>query len=336
MGILLATFVALSAPGAAPRDGDDTLVVVAERVELRWSSTGRLLGWLARDAFVERLGGRGGWTRIQVSGWVQVGALERTGETYRVVEPGAPLRTTAGGALVGGLEPGVEVLRRSGGDEWYEIEMIAWVPDETVAAADPASTTDPAPVDDSVDDASAGAERPPERTDVAGEDVAGTVGRVSGRVALRSAPEGPVLAEVPEGATIRALETRGRWTRVAVEGWVPSDVVRVWSEGSPEPEVVAAAAPDAFTGRTVVWTLEHVAVQEADEWRRDFTPGEVYALARVPERVDLYVYVALPDGLVESFRELPPFATVRVEGRVRTGRSELTGSPIIEATRRLP
>jgi len=333
MGIVVATFVALSAPGATPRDGDDTLVVVAERVELRWSSTGRLLGWLARGAVVERLGGRDGWTRIQVSGWVQAGALERSGETYRVVEPGAPLRTAAGGALVGGLEPGVEVRRRSDGDEWYEIEMIAWVPDETVAPAESASATDPAPAGDSADDDPAEAERPPTPMQA---DVGGPVGRVSGRVALRTSPEGRVLAEIPDEATVRALETRGRWTRVAIEGWVPSDIVRVWREGAPEPEVVAAAAPDAFAGQTVVWTLEHVAIQEADEWRHDFTPGEVYALARVPNRVDLYVYVVLPDGLVMAFRDLPSFATVRVEGTVRTGRSELTGSPIIEATRRLP
>lgn len=331
MGIVLATSVALSAPGAAPRDGGDTLVVVAERVELRWSSTGRLLGWLARGMVVERLGGQGGWTRIQVSGWVQVDALERSGETYRVVEPAASLRSAAGAALVGGLEPGVEVRRRSAGDEWYEIELIAWVPDETVAPVEPAPATGPAPGADSADVRPAEAERAPVPTGGAG-----VVGRVSGRVALRTTPEGPVLAEIPDGSAVRALETRGRWTRVAVEGWVPSDGVRVWSEGSPEPDVVAAAAPDAFAGRTVVWTLEHVAIQQADEWRRDFTPGEVYALARVPDRVDLYVYIVLPDGLVETFRELPAFATVRVEGKVRTGRSELTGSPIIEATRRLP
>jgi hypothetical protein len=86
----------------------------------------------------------------------------------------------------------------------------------------------------------------------------------------------------------------------------------------------------------VRWTLEHIALQQADPWRPDFEPGEWYDLARVPGAEGRYVYLALPERLVEEFRGMSPFRTLRIEGRVRTGQSALTGTPIVELTRLLP
>lgn len=320
----LVAFAVVSAPGAetAGTIEEPELEVVSERVELRWSSTGRLLGWLARGAAVERLGGRGGWTRIEVSGWVRPDAVEASGEAFRVAENDAPLRSVAEGPRIGGLVRGVEVRRIGRSENWYEIELIAWVPDESVAAPRPDPAPDPGL---STRDGPTGARSGP-----------GSIGRLGERVPLRAAPDGGSIAEVPAGTPLRALETRGEWTRVSIEGWVRSDAVRAGGEGSPGPDIVASAGPDVFAGRTVTWTLEHVALQKADEWRRDFAPGEVYALARVPESEGLYVYVVVPDGLIESFEDLSPFATFRIEARVRIGRSVLTGSPIVEASRLLP
>jgi hypothetical protein len=102
------------------------------------------------------------------------------------------------------------------------------------------------------------------------------------------------------------------------------------------PDVVAAAPAGTFIGRTVRWTLEHVALQQADPWRPDFEAGEWFDLARAPGTEGRYVYLALPERLVEEFRGMSPFRTLRIEGRVRTGQSALTGTPIVEVTRLLP
>lgn len=316
----LASLVIVSAPGAETLEtvAEPELEVVADRVELRWSSTGRLLGWLARGTEVERLGGRDGWTRLQVSGWVRSGAVEAAGDAYRVTEADAPLRSAVDGARVGGLVRGVEVRRIDRADSWYEVELIAWVPDETVGEPVPAPET-------------TSAARP-----TGARSGPSAIGRLGDRTSLLAAPEGDAVTEIPAGTPVRALETRGGWTRVAVEGWVRSETVRAGAGETPEPDVVASAAPDAFTGRSVTWTLEHVALQRADEWRRDFASGETYALARVPDGEGLYVYVVVPEALIASFEDLSPFATFRIAARVRVGRSELTGNPIVEAVRLLP
>jgi hypothetical protein len=78
-----------------------------------------------------------------------------------------------------------------------------------------------------------------------------------------------------------------------------------------------------------------VALQKAEAWRTDFEDGEWYGLARVPDR-GTYVYLVVPASLLDEFRGFSPFETIRIEGRVRTGRSELTGNPVVEVARLLP
>jgi hypothetical protein len=143
-----------------------------------------------------------------------------------------------------------------------------------------------------------------------------------------------VVTTIPSGTVLRTVERRGAWTRVQVEGWVPSEAVTTDGGTASAPEAVVLA-PERFTGRRVQWTLEHVALQKAEAWRTDFEDGEWYGLARVPDRAT-YVYLVVPATLLEDFRGLSPFETIRIEGRIRAGRSELTGNPIVEVARLLP
>jgi hypothetical protein len=48
------------------------------------------------------------------------------------------------------------------------------------------------------------------------------------------------------------------------------------------------------------------------------------------------VYLVIPERMLEEFRGMSPFRTLRVEGTVRTGQSALTGTTIVEVTRLLP
>lgn len=331
MGKLALTAVAIAAVAAVAGAGaqGDPLIVVAQRVDLKWSATGRLLGWLGSGAPVEKLGERGGWSRVQVRGWMPAASLEPAGPRQRVTPFEETLHDAARGKVLGGLRSAVEVrvVRRTG--DWAEVELIGWLPDGSVAPA-PAAGGAEAPAD-SVP-APEPAPTPPAET-AAG---AAAVGRLARSVELRGAPEGPPLAAVPAGTVVTALETRGGWTRVTIQGWVPSTAVEAGRQDDVKPEVVAAADPGAFVGRRMTWTVEYVALQRADRLRRDFGAGELFVLARVPGTTGQYVYLAIPDRLEPEVRDLAPFATLRVEGRVRTGRSELTGNPILDVVRILP
>ncbi|HYO45172.1 MAG TPA: hypothetical protein VEY33_00570 [Gemmatimonadota bacterium] len=310
------------------------LRVSVDRAELRWSSTGRRLGSLERGVLLERLGGRAGWARVGVHGWMWSASLERAGDAYRVVPESENLRSGPGGRVVGQLVEGVGVRRVGAEGRWLEIEIVGWLPESSVsqnaapeparASADTARPAAPTP--------SSAQDRPVEEEVVA----ASAMGTLSRGVEMRNAPQGGAIAPLPAETPVRVLESRGGWTRVRVDGWVPSSAVRAGALGEVGPDVVAAAPAGTFIGRTVRWTLEHVALQQADPWRPDFEPGEWYDLARVPGVEGRYVYLALPARMVDEFRGMSPFRTLRVEGRVRTGQSALTGTPIVELTRLLP
>jgi hypothetical protein len=303
------------------------LEVVVERTELKWSSTGRLLGHLNRGAPLERLGGRGGWTRVGVHGWMWRPSLAQSGDQYRVTPRRENIRVGPNGKILGSLVRGVEVRRVGTQGRWFEIEMIGWLPNSAVrevTVAEPAG-------EESVTDAESAA---PTETPGPGTPYA-TIGRLAESVEMRREPGGPEITTLPKGLDLAALETRGDWTRVRVEGWVPTDVVDAGSDGDATPAAVALA-PDEFLGRRVTWTLEHIALQTADEWRTDFELGEIYDLARAPSGDRQHVYIVVPPTLKDDFEELSPFQTIRVAGTIRTGRSALTGNPIIIAEEIVP
>ncbi|MGH7570772.1 MAG: hypothetical protein ACREMK_02875 [Gemmatimonadota bacterium] len=347
MRVLLPSFLVLvcAAAAAAGRANDglrlaDRLEVVVEETVLKWSATGRLLGHLNRGADLERLGGRGDWTRVGVRGWMWRPSLERSGDEWRVTPVRENLRAEPNGAILGTLERGVRVRRVAGNGRWFEIEMIGWLPDSAVrstAAATEGSSEAPAPPETSDNSEGKGATeaRPePATASLSPASGRGTASRVDEEIDLRSAPGGTVLTRVPPGTVLRAVERRGAWTRVQIEGWVPSEAVRTDGSTASGPEAVALA-PDRFAGRRVQWTLEHVALQRAEEWRSEFETGEWYGLARVPDRT-AYVYLVIPPAMLDDFRGFSPFETIRVEGKIRTGKSELTGNPVLEVARLLP
>jgi hypothetical protein len=331
-------------PAVAPSAAD--LEVVVEETVLKWSSTGRLLGHLHRGTPLERLGGRGSWTRVGVHGWMWRKSLDGSGNAYEVTPTRENLRDGPNGQILGTLERGVEVRRVGGDDRWFEIEMIGWLPDSAVRpprsasgsgtgesegkTGEPPEETAPSPKAASSPTSAA----PSTPTSAAPSTGRGTAGRVEEEIGLRGSPGGAVVTTIPPGTVLRTVERRGAWTRVQVEGWVPSESVTTDGGTASAPEAVALA-PDRFTGRQVQWTLEHVALQKAEAWRTDFEDGEWYGLARVPDRAT-YVYLVVPAALLDEFRGFSPFETIRVEGRIRTGRSELTGNPVVEVARLLP
>jgi hypothetical protein len=88
--------------------------------------------------------------------------------------------------------------------------------------------------------------------------------------------------------------------------------------------------PGAARGKLVRWEVEAVALRSADPLRTGLQSGEQYLLALGPGAEKALVYIAVPEALLPNVRSLPPLAPVIVTARVRDGRSEPAGVPILD------
>ncbi len=71
-------------------------------------------------------------------------------------------------------------------------------------------------------------------------------------------------------------------------------------------------------------------MQTADALRTGLAPGEPYLLALGPGLEKTLVYLAVPPTLLAIARNLPAMAQVIVVARVRNGRSEPAGVPVLD------
>jgi hypothetical protein len=150
--------------------------------------------------------------------------------------------------------------------------------------------------------------------------------------ALRDAPDGRTLATMQAGAVLTPLARDRGWVRVRLEGWVAErDLVP--ADTTLRARLSAAdlrADPQGTRGKMVHWDVEFLALQTADPLRRDLAPEEPYMLVRGPGDENALLYIAVPPSLVASVRALPPLAQVSVTARVRNGRSDPVGVPILD------
>jgi hypothetical protein len=148
------------------------------------------------------------------------------------------------------------------------------------------------------------------------------------RVVLQAAPDGDTLAVLPAGTRVQALGRRGEWTRVRVEGWTRSAVPGAPAAGL-TPSLLRAE-PEAHRGQNVAWSARFLALQRADPVRTDFTPGELYVLARDPNEEAGFVYIAVTPEQALAVRRLLPMQKFAFVARVRHGASPLMGHPVLE------
>lgn len=159
---------------------------------------------------------------------------------------------------------------------------------------------------------------------------------VSTTTVVRPAPTvgampGQPTAQILKGATVDVVARDRDWVRVRLEGWVrEADVViadttlRVLSAAD------IRSNPARSRGKLVRWEVEAVSLQIADALRPGFTRGEPYLLALGPGAEKSLVYIAVPPTLLPVVRSLRPLAPLTVTARIRNGRSEPAGVPILD------
>jgi hypothetical protein len=149
---------------------------------------------------------------------------------------------------------------------------------------------------------------------------------------LRPAPaSGPAVGQVLKGATVDVLARDRDWVRVRLEGWVrEADLVAADTTLRALSAADIRSDPAAARGKLVRWEVEAVALRSADPLRTGLQTGEQYLLALGPGAEKTLVYIAVPESLLANVRSLPPLAAITVTARIRDGRSEPAGVPILD------
>src|SRR5215216_2974629 len=141
----------------------------------------------------------------------------------------------------------------------------------------------------------------------------------------------PAVGQLAKGATVELIGRDREWVRVRLEGWVrESDLTVADSTLRPLSAADVRSDPSGSQGKLVQWDVEAVALQTADPLRTGLQPGEQYLLALGPGAEKTLVYLAVPETLLATARNLRPLAQITVTARVRNGRSEPAGVPILD------
>ncbi|HEY8312221.1 MAG TPA: hypothetical protein VIG47_16765, partial [Gemmatimonadaceae bacterium] len=149
---------------------------------------------------------------------------------------------------------------------------------------------------------------------------------------LRDAPSSATIGELKKGTNVDVIARDRGWVRVRFDGWIPDSVLTpadtTYRSGLSAADL--RADPVAARGKMVVWNVEFLALQAADPLRHGLADEEPYILARGPNSENALLYLVVPPSLVGTARALQPLAKITVTARVRDGRSEPVGVPILD------
>lgn len=301
-------------------------VTTDENFRLAPQGDARVLARVTAGTEVPAVGVSGDWREVTVEGWIwgQSTRSSSTSDFDLVVSPagGENLRAEPNGSVVARFESGAllqEVGRRDG---WVRVRRTAWMWGRSlslIGSAGPA-TSGPrgvAPV------AAPAVQADPPTLDRR------SVAPGSG---LMAGPAGDTIGQLTSRAGARIVARADGWARVLVEAWVREDDLAP-PDDSALAGVTAAevrGGGSAYEGRTLRWTIQYIAVQTADELRRDMPVGQPYMLARGPLPETGFVYLLLSAEQVRAVAALDPLARLTVLGRVRTARSHYLGNPVLD------
>lgn len=274
---------------------------------------------------------KGAETLVSVDGWVRQALVGGKRDTFPASISGKSavrLRSSPSpqGAILGELRPGVGVTTLSKQGTWAHVKRSGWIPSSAlprqVAHAPAAQRSGSAPKPDAAAAAALETASP------------GPPGSMSASRATKvlASPGGKTLGELAPGAVVRPLARDRGWMRVTIEGWVNERDLAP-ADSSFASALTAAdlrADPEGTRGKVVRWEVQVLSLQAADPLRRELTPDEPYLLARGPGAENALLYLAVPPSLLTEVKTIPPLTIAIITARVRSGRSEPAGTPILD------
>ena len=310
---------------------------IARNTDLLATAGGRAVAKLLSGATVTTGGVQAGFTEVTVEGYISSSVLAGPRDRFAISArtAGARLRgaPNTDGRILAELQEGMGLTRVATSGEWVRVRRTGWVVTGALARSAARATPPSAPGRGTVtaarptptaDSAPARASTPPAPGDV--------TPRVP--LVLRTAPDADTLASIAVGTTLTPLARERGWVQVRIEGWVPeADVIP--ADSTLRSDLSAAdlrADREGTKGRLVRWDVQVLALQTADPLRRGLRPDEPYLLARGPDRENALLYLAVPPALLTTVRPIAAGAPapVTITARVRDGRSEPVGVPILD------
>ncbi|MFO7894282.1 MAG: hypothetical protein R6U63_11145 [Longimicrobiales bacterium] len=307
--------LALAAPTTL--GGQSAVVAVAEE-NFRAAPGGVILAELLEGTPLRLGDAEGRWREATLEAWIWAPSVQpddRGGHDLAVsAADGENLRATPNGQRIGRARTGMLLDRLEEQGRWIRVERTGWIWGPSIRAEEavgPAAPPEP------------GAGEPTREFSTAGDDAI-----------LRAAPGGDTVARLQPGADVEVLNRDGDWVRIRVEGWTFAASL---GADSAAPGVLREvtreeiqAEPDRYRGRLVEWTVQFIALREAEQFRTDFLPGEQFILARGPNDDAGFVYLAVPAELLTEVRSLTPLQRIRALGRIRSAESPLTAAPVLD------
>lgn len=302
---------------------------VARDAEVRATPNGSVIATVQVGTEWKTGAVRSGSTMLTIEGWVDASRLGGRRDSFPESIGGAgTLRIRAEGSRNGRIlgvfsaGAGVRLVERSGA--WVRVRRGGWILNSALGAtsatpaasgANPAATVTPAIAREPT--------RAPARDGAL---------RATAALTLRNAPGADSMGTLGSGAVVDPIARDRGWVRIRVEAWVPESLLAP-ADSAYEATLTAAdlrLAPVGLRGRIVRWTVQVVGLQTADPLRRALAPDEPYLLAMGPGSENAILYLAVPPSLLAQAKALAPLANVVITARVRTGRSEPTGAPVLD------
>jgi hypothetical protein len=306
---------------------------VIQTENFRREATGRATRLATVNAGSElvALGVDGRWVNVVLEGWVWARSVdETTRDGFALIvtpDAGENLRSGPNGRIIARVSGGTlfeEVAREPG---WVRVRRSGWMFGPSLEALDGGAgePDDPAPI------------AAPALPAVEGSVLDHAV--TAGPTELRAVPDGDVAGTLVPDRPVRIVTRSGEWVRIQTDGWV-----READLAPSAPGVLVGvsgaevrARPSEFEGKVVQWTVQFIAVQDADEIRRDIPTGSRYLLARGPLPETGFVYVVLTDEQANALEREDPLTELIIVGQIRKARSHYLGNPVlnlVEVTRR--
>lgn len=262
---------------------------------------------------------RDGWNEVTLEGWIWARSVRASSNReYDLVVSsagGENLRSAPNGDVVARLQAGTFLDEVSRDGSWVRVQRTAWMWGRSLDAPAVAADTRAAPAPN----ASA------EAASLDRQSVAPGAG-------LLAAPDGDTVGTLADRGNARVVTRANGWARVLVEAWV-----READLGPPKDSALTGVTAaevrgggNTYVGRVLRWTVQVIAVQTADELRRDLPQGQAYLLARGPLPETGFVYVLLSAEQQRAVAAMEPLTTVTILGRVRMARSQYLGNPILD------
>ncbi len=155
---------------------------------------------------------------------------------------------------------------------------------------------------------------------------------VTRRSPLAVAPGGAAVGTIDSGAGARVLARSGGWSRVQLDAWLPDSALRSTDHSVlvGVSQAEVRANPAKYVGQVVEWRVQFVAIQKADELRPEIPEGMSYLLTRGPLPEPGFVYIIVPAARVAQFQSVPALRELTVRGKIRSATTKYLPTPVLE------